>query len=126
MPVGKLQAILEDASFSVILADQKYSELIQSLQFSGVHLSIDCVTDQMYSSDNTTLSDPAYMVYTSGSTGKPKGVLKSHGAVISFIGAYCNTIFSSNHPIESRMWYNVMGDERWQNHTRYPKVSYWK
>lgn len=97
MPVGKLQAILEDASFSVILADQKYSELIQSLQFSGVHLSIDCVTDQMYSSDNTTLSDPAYMVYTSGSTGKPKGVLKSHGAVISFIEAYCKTfVFSED------------------------------
>lgn len=37
-----------------------------------------------------------------------------------------NTIFLSNCPIKSGMWYNVMGDERWQNHTRYPKVSCWK
>ena len=37
-----------------------------------------------------------------------------------------NTIFLPNRPIKSRMWYNVMGDKRWQNHTRYRKVSCWK
>ena len=37
-----------------------------------------------------------------------------------------NTIFLPNRPIKSGTWYNVMGDERWQNHTRYPKVSCWK
>ena len=36
------------------------------------------------------------------------------------------TIFLPNRPIKSGTWYNVMGDERWQNHTRYPKVSCWK
>lgn len=37
-----------------------------------------------------------------------------------------DTIFLPNRPIKSGTWYNVMGDERWQNHTRYPKVSCWK
>ena len=37
-----------------------------------------------------------------------------------------HTVFLPNRPIESRMWYNVMGDERWQNHMRYPKVSWRK
>lgn len=37
-----------------------------------------------------------------------------------------HTIFLPNRLIKSGTWYNVMGDERWQNHTRYPKVSCWK
>lgn len=37
-----------------------------------------------------------------------------------------NTIFSLNRPIQSRLWYNVMGDERWQNHMKYQKASCWK
>lgn len=46
---------------------------------------------------------PAYMIYTSGSTGKPKGVIKSHGSVISFVEAYCETFdFSSDDIIGSQ------------------------
>ena len=37
-----------------------------------------------------------------------------------------DTIFSLNRPIQSRLWYNVMGDERWQNHMKYQKASCWK
>lgn len=36
------------------------------------------------------------------------------------------TIFLPNRPIVSRLWYNVMGDERWQNHMKYQKASCWK
>ena len=37
-----------------------------------------------------------------------------------------DTIFLPNRPIVSRLWYNVMDDERWQNHMKYQKASCWK
>lgn len=36
--------------------------------------------------------DPAYVLFTSGSTGTPKGVAISHRAIISFIGAFVETL----------------------------------
>ena len=53
----------------------------------------------------------------------PDPVKRASGIATNFL---CDTIFLPNRPIKSGTWYNVMGDERWQNHTRYPKVSCWK
>ncbi len=90
----KLEAIIEDAQFSVILEQDKEKSVLEETCFSGKLITLH-TCEQM---DSTGMklpvaggSDPVYMVYTSGSTGKPKGVLKSHGAVISYIEAYTST-----------------------------------
>ena len=91
MPREKIQAILDDASPRVILGDKKHRELLSGLLTEAGFFTLDDAAAEPRPLPTTGGSAPAYMVYTSGSTGKPKGVLKSHGAVISFIEAYCDT-----------------------------------
>jgi len=43
------------------------------------------------SPEHLTRDAALYLIYTSGSTGEPKGILKTHGAVLDFIGAYLQT-----------------------------------
>ncbi len=91
---AKLQAMIDDSEFPVILSKGRDCGILEKVDFSGRHL---CVADCMSADGNSVAvpeiggNRPAYMVYTSGSTGKPKGVLKSHGAVISYIEAYADT-----------------------------------
>ena len=90
---AKLEAIIEDAGFGVILERDREDSPVEKVAFAGKHLTLadaeGCTAE--VSIPTAGGSDPAYMVYTSGSTGKPKGVLKSHGAVISYIEAYADT-----------------------------------
>ncbi|MDD6022743.1 MAG: amino acid adenylation domain-containing protein [Oscillospiraceae bacterium] len=89
LPVGKLQAILEDARPRCLLGGAENRELLASLSWEGVYLTAaDGERDGTPGEHPTSADTPLYMVYTSGSTGKPKGVLKSHGAVLSFHNAY--------------------------------------
>ncbi len=97
MPLEKMQTILDDAQPRYLLGCEENLPLLEKLNFAGEFLTLQ--DGQAGSGEPKLATDPAaplYMVYTSGSTGKPKGVLKSHGAVIDFIEAYCKTFdFSS-------------------------------
>ena len=69
---AKLEAIIEDAAFPVILEQDKEKSVLESTCFSGRRITIsDC---QQMNASQIDLpvaggSDPIYMVYTSGSTG---------------------------------------------------------
>ena len=97
MPVEKMQAILDDAKPRYILGCAEDRALLEKLSHEARFLTPEDAADEPRPMPEISPDAPAYMVYTSGSTGKPKGVLKSHGAVISFIEAYCDTFgFSSD------------------------------
>lgn len=91
LPEEKLRSIIDDAGFPCVIGSEENRAKLAAVCYRGRILTdadasdIEC-EDPMIGEDA-----PAYMVYTSGSTGKPKGVLKSHGAVFSYIRAFCET-----------------------------------
>ena len=91
MPAEKMQAILDDAKPRYILGCPEDRAVLEKLHTGAEFLTLDDAADELRPLPEITADAPAYMVYTSGSTGKPKGVLKSHGAVISFVEAYCDS-----------------------------------
>lgn len=99
MPYEKIQAIIDDARPRVILGDDETRNLLSMIDFEGLFLTMQSITDKLCEYPQTEKDAPLYMVYTSGSTGKPKGVLKSHGAVISYMEAYCDTFGFANDDI---------------------------
>jgi len=84
-PKERLQYMIGDSNLSLIIAMEKFSELIYS---EGVEqLCIDAESNlndlSTYSTDNPqitgqSVNDLVYAIYTSGSTGKPKGVMVEH------------------------------------------------
>ena len=94
MTKEKMDLIVHDANFKVMLDENVETSVIDCLDFDGKKLIL---SDILNSEHRDCLlptignDDPIYMVYTSGSTGKPKGVLKSHKAIISYIDAYTDT-----------------------------------
>ncbi len=97
MPTEKICSILTDCKPSVVLGDKSLTELYKSTDYNGVYLSISDIGTDCADYKDVSNNEPLYMIYTSGSTGKPKGVLKSHGAMQSYIEAWCKTFeFSEN------------------------------
>ncbi len=91
-PSEKLESIAADCGMSVIIGSAEQSGVLEKISFSGAFVTPESLTDDKCPYPVSAGGEsPLYMVYTSGSTGKPKGVLKSHGAEISFIEAYCET-----------------------------------
>ena len=99
MPAEKMQAILDDAAPGYILGGESHRPLLEKLSCNAKFLTLADAKEELRPYPDTEKSAPAYMVYTSGSTGKPKGVLKSHGAVMSFIEAYCESFDFSEEDI---------------------------
>lgn len=91
MPTDKMASILADCKPSVVLGDENARKLYDDLSYDGVFLTLENRDSEPAEIPDVVPETPLYMVYTSGSTGKPKGVLKSHGAVCSYIEAYCAT-----------------------------------
>ncbi len=92
MPSEKMQAIIDDATPKVIMYNSDMRHVLDKIKHEASLVtsgngSLENVRDMI----ECCADDPIYMVYTSGSTGKPKGVLKSHGAVASFVEAFCET-----------------------------------
>lgn len=89
LPRQKLQAIIDDAQPAVILGSAESGIRLEDLDFRGEFLTLNDAAEVPCALPDNGGGDPLYMIYTSGSTGKPKGVLKSHGAEINFLAAYC-------------------------------------
>ena len=100
MPKEKIQAIIDDTDFPILIGNGKNRECVESLRFQGDFITSEDAEETGCEFHPQGGSDPAYMVYTSGSTGKPKGVLKSHKAIISYIESFCRTFpFTSDEVI---------------------------
>ncbi len=101
----KLSMVLADTEADLVLGGEQNLGALKQCGWNGSfatgkELTAATLTDAASAGREITASDPLYIIYTSGSTGKPKGVLKSHGAVISFVEAYCRKFdFSENEVI---------------------------
>ncbi len=89
LPPEKLASILEDAQIGAVIGDADTAAVLEAVGFTGTFLSMADAGSAECDMPDVGPDAPLYMVYTSGSTGKPKGVLKSHGAMISFVEAFC-------------------------------------
>lgn len=86
----RLQLILEDANFSMIITDSKNIKALHNYQ--GIKIEIDnfktrwekftVPKKKLFFHINAYNSDTvAFLIYTSGSTGKPKASMNTHGAL---------------------------------------------
>lgn len=91
LPEEKMRAIIDDADFPCVIGSEENREKLSAVSYGGRFLTDADASDTECRDPMIGEDGPAYMVYTSGSTGKPKGVLKSHGAVWSYIRAFCDT-----------------------------------
>lgn len=96
VPTDKLKAIIDDCGLVTIIGDDCNTDKVRDAGFVEEFI----IPDEPTGGECDALSeihhvidddDPAYIIYTSGSTGKPKGVVKSHGAICSYIEAFCET-----------------------------------
>lgn len=99
MPSEKIKSIFDDCNPQYVFGEEADKEILNSIGFDGTFLTKESAPTDESALPQITPDMPLYMVYTSGSTGKPKGVLKSHGAVISYIEAYCNTFDFSDEDV---------------------------
>ncbi len=108
LPREKLAAIVADCQMPVVLTWGKV-EAVAALgaacvDVGALNLAEDAGTRNFAQDAGTrnfaedaeapptvSADTPLYLIYTSGSTGQPKGIQKSHGAVLSFVRAYCQT-----------------------------------
>ena len=88
MPSHKLETILKDADIRLVLGVEADRDRLKAANYNGALLQLSDAASEAAALPEASESSPLYMVYTSGSTGKPKGVLKSHGAMVSYIGAF--------------------------------------
>lgn len=91
MPYEKIKLIIQDSKMKIVLGNENRKEICDAVNFDGEFISMNDISGEQCSLPECQSDTPLYMVYTSGSTGNPKGVLKTHGAVISYIEAYCDT-----------------------------------
>ncbi|GFE67460.1 non-ribosomal peptide synthetase [Chroococcus sp. FPU101] len=102
-PSERLAFTIQDAGCSVILTQQKFSEILprtrrtiiclDNYQFVEVEKP-NSSQDQNNFINTINANNLAYIIYTSGSTGKPKGVAITHHSVVSFIN-WAKNIFTS-------------------------------
>ena len=89
-PLGRIEAILEDAAIDVVLSEESVGSLLAARSKSSV-ICLDA--EKSYDSVPPLAPlairpvDICYVIYTSGSTGKPKGVIIEHRNAVNFVEA---------------------------------------
>ncbi|HEX2271266.1 MAG TPA: amino acid adenylation domain-containing protein, partial [Pyrinomonadaceae bacterium] len=90
-PRERLAFMLDDAQLSILLTQEKLTELLPELSVPILRLDADSAKIAGEQEDNPvqirTPESLAYVIYTSGSTGKPKGVLIQHDNVVRLFRA---------------------------------------
>lgn len=99
MPVSRLNQILNVIKSDILLVDQEFLSIAQSLTFNG---KIVLIEDILNTPANAALleqraaqllpSSPLYVIFTSGSTGIPKGVITSHESLMYYIDGFCEVM----------------------------------
>src|SRR5215213_9780719 len=90
-PLARIAFMLEDAGVTVLLTQEKLTEVLGT--YSGEIVYLDSEWEQIAACGNQNLlqqvtpDNLAYVIYTSGSTGLPKGVLIEHRNVCNLAQA---------------------------------------
>jgi len=83
-PPERIRYLLQDAGVTVLLVQQKTSQLVS---FEGKVINLETPDTYRGSAENPAVinraDDLAYVIYTSGSTGRPKGVMVEHRSVVN-------------------------------------------
>ena len=99
LPAEKLQSILEETDMQLLLGPAEAEQSARAAGFQGVYISTLPSGQSLRDLPDVGGDDPLCMVYTSGSTGKPKGIVKSHGAYLDWLEAYCETFHLTENEI---------------------------
>ena len=95
-PPKRMSYILEDARASLLLTQQKYSDLLPD---TTKKICLDQDWAQIAHENNNNPTDYpqpqnlAYVIYTSGSTGTPKGTLVHQQGVVNYL-SWCNRTYN--------------------------------
>ncbi len=90
-PIARIQDIIADAGFQVMVSQAHLLERFSSLPDTVVcldRLPENALPTEAHDPNPARLSrseNLAYVIYTSGSTGKPKGVMIGHRALVNFL-----------------------------------------
>ncbi|SDX33066.1 amino acid adenylation domain-containing protein [Marininema mesophilum] len=79
LPSERVNTIMEDAGLNYIITDEKYRELMDS---------VDDFQNEQVPFSPVRPDQVAYVIYTSGSTGKPKGIMIEHHALKQFMTGF--------------------------------------
>ncbi|MGE5343979.1 MAG: amino acid adenylation domain-containing protein [Candidatus Omnitrophota bacterium] len=92
LPGERLRVVLDDASVSVVISNQRYGEKLTHVQQKSKYISTIIYTDALNlhvqrssRPQMGTVNDAAYVMYTSGSSGTPKGVLVKHRTIVNTV-----------------------------------------
>lgn len=87
-PRARLNLILADAGVSLVLAQEKVSDVLSDFGGTVLYLDAEWQNIAEQNTDNpspvATAKSLAYVIYTSGSTGTPKGVMITHRSLVNF------------------------------------------
>jgi amino acid adenylation domain-containing protein len=97
-PAGRIELLLEDSGARVLLTEERFRPLVESLadertSISVVYLDADREEIARHADENpdfeATGEQLAYVIYTSGTTGRPKGVCVEHRNLVN----YCDAVW---------------------------------
>lgn len=84
-PRDRIAYMLEDSECRLILTEEKYSDMLASLNIRSRSVNIRNIrhSEKSNPASGITSRHLAYIIYTSGSTGKPKGVMLEHRGFVN-------------------------------------------
>jgi amino acid adenylation domain-containing protein len=99
-PTLRLQAMVEDASISILITQNSLAERFAGCQIEILRADSDwpaiATEDRHEPIAPVSPDNLAYVIYTSGSTGKPKGVMQTHRSLANLAQAQIRDFAISN------------------------------